>query len=104
MNLYSEFFKFKPSETDGVNNLVTALETGECEIGDINTYYRNPDTRFVIFEKYPEKDSGEESEYINGIKVIARKLYVEVELIPIVKSISVNININKDGTIEYGGV
>jgi len=103
MNFFNEHFKFKASDLNGTDNLVSALETGDYEIGDINTCFRNPDTRFVIFEKYPEKDSGE-TEYINGVKVITKKLYVNVELVPIKKSISVNIKINKDGTIEYGGV
>jgi len=99
MNFYSEFLNFESGDHIGENNLVSALETGEYEVGEINTYHRNPDTRFVIFEKYPEKNSDGETEYINGTKVITKKLYIDVELIPVKKSISVNININKDGTI-----
>ena len=71
-------------------------------IGGIESYYTNYDenTRFVIVEKYPEKEKFDLVEGLDGVYM--KTLHYNIELIPPPEQIEVNITINKDGTIEPG--
>jgi hypothetical protein len=69
-------------------------------LGSIQVSHRNPNTRFVIFEKYPEKIKHEfEDTEIEGVKTA--KMYIDFELIPTKKSICVDFTISPNGDIEF---
>lgn len=70
-------------------------------LGNIRISHRNPNTRFVIFEKYPEKINTFEDSEIEGVKT--SKMYIDFELIPIEKPvITTSFTVLPTGEIKYG--
>jgi hypothetical protein len=57
--------------------------------------FKNENTRFVIVEKYPEKEI-----WIQSGEVMVKTMYINIKLIPPVKHIELNITIDKDGKIQ----
>ena len=84
-------------EINQMKELVDLLANG-YSIGEMNISKHNENTRFVIIEKYPEKETWNESEY----GITEQTLYVNVEIIKPVNFIETKFIINQDGTVEYG--
>ena len=89
-----------PSEQQIQNNisiLQNYLDKGYT-ISSVESYYTTYDenTRFVIMEKYPEKDKFTE---VGGILI--QNIHLNLELTPPpIQYINLDITINEDGTIQ----
>jgi hypothetical protein len=86
------------NEPKGFKELSQYLDAGFI-VGNMTYAKHDENTRFVIVEKYPEKDKNNWSDE-GGY--LSKTLYIDVELIRPTSLINLDITINKDGTIESG--
>jgi hypothetical protein len=82
--------------TKGIGRLTELISTGDYSIGEIKATTINPNTRFVLVEKYPEKSKHKFSK--DGI--CTTMMYLDIELIRTVKSIQTTIRIDKPNESE----
>ena len=77
------------NQPKGMLELATHLDSGLFDIGEIRMTNRDENTRFVIIEKYPEKDNYNwEPVAMEGLgtslysEVSKTTMYLHIELIP----------------------
>jgi hypothetical protein len=77
-------------------NMMDYLAAGYTVSNIESTFSKyDENTRFVIVEKYPEKEI-----WIQSGEVMVKTMYINIKLIPPVKHIELNITIDKDGKIQ----
>ncbi len=72
---------------NSVGKIVELLATGDYKIDEMHFANHDENTRFVIFEKYPEKNKG--------------VMYINVKVTKPIQYISTTFTVYKSGEIEY---
>lgn len=82
-----------------IDKLSKLLSTGEYTIGDVHFSNHCENTRFVIIEKYPERDK---CDTLSDNEMSVKTLYMNIEIKQTVRQIETTFTIDKNGKFTYG--